>query len=102
MAKETVERIIKAEADGAKVIGIAKAKAEKEIINAKGKAELVMNDAKRSLKTYEEEKANSAKEYAVATQEKAIAEGNAQADELTAVSQKNCEAAIKAVMEILV
>ena len=101
MAKETVERIIKAEADGAKVIDVAKAKAEKEIINAKGKAELVMNDAKRSLKTYEEEKANSAKEYAAEAQEKAIAEGNAQAQELSVCLEKNREAAIKAVMEIL-
>ena len=101
MAKETVERIIKAESDAAKVIGAAKAKAEKTVINAKGKAELVMNDAKRSLKTYEEEKAISAKEYAAATQEQAIAQGNAQAQELNIALEQNREAAIKAVMEIL-
>lgn len=102
MAKETVERIIKAEADAAKTINTAKAKAEKEILNAKGKAELVMNDAKRSLKTYEEEKANSAREYAASSQENAIAQGNAQADELSAALEKNREAAIKAVMDILI
>lgn len=101
MAKETVERILKAEADGASTINASKLKAEKALLNAKGKAELVMNDAKRSLKTYEEEKAISVKEYAAAAQEKATIEGNEQAENLTAASEKNREAAIKAVMDIL-
>ena len=71
MAKDTVERILQAEAAAVTVTEQAKAKAEKLVMNAQGKSELIMNDAKRALKTYEDEKQAEIAQYSLSAMEKA-------------------------------
>lgn len=102
MAKDTVERILQAEAAAVTVTEQAKAKAEKLVMNAQGKSELIMNDAKRSLKTYEDEKQAEIAQYSLSAMEKAEELCAAQKADLDKRAAKNRATAVKAAMDILV
>ncbi len=102
MAKDTVERILQAEAAAVTVTEQAKAKAEKLVMNAQGKSELVMNDAKRALKTYEDEKQAEIAQYSLSAMEKAEELCAAQKADLDERAAKNRATAVKAAMDILV
>ncbi len=102
MAKETVERILKAEAAAQSASEQAKAKAEKILLNAQGKAELIMNDAKRALKEYEDEIAQKQLEYSKIAFKEAEESANSQTQALSLKAAQNREAAVKAAMDILI
>ena len=102
MAKETVERILKAEAAAQAASEQAKAKAEKILLNAQGKAELIMNDAKRALKEYEDEIAQKQLEYSKIAFKEAEESANSQTQALSLKAAQNREAAVKAAMDILI